>query len=100
MRVEGLQFVKNTIWEAQKNEVGWNCLRSVVLQLGCASESAGRLVQTMLALHPEFLSDAAEMRWSLRIYIPNKFPGDAAAAAADTETTLRITGGLNKLLHL
>lgn len=57
------------------------------------SNSAGPCTQSF--------SDAAEMRWSLRIYIPNKFPGDAAAAAAATETTLRITGGLNnKLLHL
>ena len=65
-----------------------NYLGPVVLKLGCASESPGRLIKKMLLLIPT-LADSAGLGWALRISISNKFPGDAGLGSTLWDFCLR-----------
>ena len=59
----------------------------MVLELEQAAESMGELIKAQNA-GPSFrVADSAQLGWSLIICISNKFPGDAAAAAAASAGT-------------
>lgn len=56
----------------------------VKLKLECVSESTGGLVKTQIADVQSLRLWFIRLYQSLRLYVVNNFPGDAAAASSET----------------